>query len=87
MSDFVTIINLSIYKLYFLACYFIAISFSAICFNLMLNFYKKDQIAQVLASAFMTSVFYISAEASDILEELFTDKIQEFKTSLKDQKI
>ena len=35
----------------------------------------------------MTFVFYMAAEASDILEELFTEQIQEFKTSLKDQKI
>lgn len=80
--ELINLINLYIYKLYFKACYFIAIVFSAICFNLMIKFIQNYSIAQSFAATFMTIVFYMAADASDMLEELFSEKIKHYSEYL-----
>lgn len=84
-NDRLTLINLSIYRLYFFVCYLLAIAFSAICFNLMLTFFSKAKILETCAACFMTIVFYLAGDAADILEEIFSEKIAIFKLSKKNE--
>lgn len=84
ISTFINLLNLYIYRVYFFACYLLAILFSAICFNLMLHYFKTEHYAQVCATAFMTMVFYLAAEAADIIGEIFQEKMQEYRVFLKE---
>ena len=78
--ELINLINLYIYKIYFKACYFIAILFSAITFNLLIGFLQSNQIAPSLGSSFMTIVFYMAAESSDMMEEMFDEKVKNYSS-------
>jgi hypothetical protein len=51
-----------------------------------MKFYQKEQLAQCIAAAFMTCVFYLAAEASDILDDIFSEKIQQLRLLIKKEK-